>query len=131
MKILGVDHIGIMCADVNAASLHYGKKIGLETESFLFSEKFGCKIAMVPCGSLKLELMEPAKTGAGRDWLNSHGEGIHHICYIVTDLEAAYREAVALGADREDGLIMSAEGKQVFFMKAGELNGVISEFVQA
>lgn len=130
MQPIRVDHIGIMVRDLPSASAAYAERIGLKTETFLFSEKFGCTIAMIPCGALKLELMQPAPSGAGRDWLNAHGEGLHHICYTVKDLHAAYEEAKELCIDREDGLLISAEGKEAFFVLAGALNGVITEFIE-
>ncbi len=130
MESIRVDHIGIMVRDIQAAAAAYGERIGLPTEKYLFSEKFGCTIAMVPCGSLKLELMQPAASGAGRDWLNSHGEGLHHICYTVRNLHDAFEEAKERQIDRADGLLISAEGKEAFFIRADALNGVISEFIE-
>ncbi len=130
MKIKKIDHIGIMVENCEKASAIYKEKLGFLVEKVIYNKDFGCKIAFIKCGGLKIELVEPAKTGTGRTFLNSKGEGLNHICYAVEDIEDAFREAESSGIARNDGIRIGAEGNRVFFIEAGELCGVLTELTE-
>lgn len=130
MEIVAIDHIGIMVKNCRAAAENYAQKIGLQTKEILVATDFDCKIAFLPCNGVKIELVEPADVGPGRESLNNNGEGLHHICYIAKDFEDAYKEAYNKGLVRDDGIRMGAEGKRVFFIPAGNLCGVLTEICE-
>lgn len=130
MKIKNVDHIGIMVENCEKAAAIYKEKLGFTAEEIIYNKDFGCKIAFIKCGDLKIELVEPAKTGTGRNFLNTKGEGLNHICYAVEDIEEAFHEAESAGIARKDGIRTGAEGDRVFFIEAGELCGVLTELTE-
>ena len=50
------------------------------------------KIALVQVGNVELELVQPLDgTSLYRDWLDEHGEGLHHLQFLVDDLAETSR----------------------------------------
>lgn len=122
-----IDHIGIMVRDIDASVKQFAA-LGLTMEKRVVAEDFNCEIAFLPCGELTIELVRPLGPGKGMDFLNTRGEGLHHICFDVEDLYAAHSQ---LGRElelREDGIKIGAEGKEVFFIKPESLNNVLTEY---
>ncbi|MBQ3864549.1 MAG: VOC family protein [Clostridia bacterium] len=58
-----------------------------------------CKLAFFSLSSgVQLELIEPDEgPSTWREYLDAHGEGIHHIAFIVKDMDRVVRECMAEG----------------------------------
>jgi methylmalonyl-CoA epimerase len=92
----------------------------------------GVTVALLPVGDSRIELLEPVgqDTPVGR-FIEKRGEGLHHICYEVDDLEAKLQEVRSLGLRVLDGYPRrGAEGKLVAFLHPSSANGVLVELVQ-
>lgn len=102
-------HIGVLVRDIDRAMEAYSKLFHVDAwESFgelrENAEYYGkphklCyKAAMAPIGALNLELIQPTEPGSVfYDDLEAHGEGMHHVCIAVDDIEKAEEECRALG----------------------------------
>jgi methylmalonyl-CoA epimerase len=86
---------------------------------------------MVEVGETKLELIEPiGPAGTIAKFIESRGEGIHHICVEVDDIVAAMKDLSDKGMrliDREPR--QGIEGK-VAFVHPKSMNGVLVELVE-
>jgi methylmalonyl-CoA epimerase len=82
-----IDHIGIVVENLEKAIVAYTEGMGLEVKHIEESEEFNVKIAFLPVGEVLIELIEPTGLGMAQEFLNEHGEGMHHICYRVQNLE--------------------------------------------
>ncbi len=80
----------------------------------------------------ELELLEPtsADSPVGR-FLAKRGEGIHHLSFMVPDLERALREAEAAGLDLIDRAPRDgSHNTKIAFLSPRTLNGVLVELCQ-
>lgn len=94
--IRGVDHVGIAVRSIAAARVFY-EALGLAVEAIEEVPGDQVRVAMIPCGGMRLELLEPtsAESPIAR-FLERRGPGLHHLCLATDDLgadDARLREA--------------------------------------
>jgi methylmalonyl-CoA epimerase len=129
-----IDHVAIVVRDLDAALRFYRDTLGLEPSRVLDFPSEGVKIAFLPMGGpggSEIELLQPiaADTGVAR-FLDRHGEGLHHICLEVPDIERALADLRASEAPVLDSAPRpTAEGRGIFIHPKGT-NGVLLELVQ-
>jgi len=87
-----IDHIGIVVKDLNKALRVYSDGMGINVKRIEHSEEFQVKVAFLPVGEVMVELLEPTGPGMILDFLNERGEGLHHICYRVSNINKALKE---------------------------------------
>jgi methylmalonyl-CoA/ethylmalonyl-CoA epimerase len=91
----------------------------------------GAAAAMAAGGTL-LELLEPTApdTPVGR-FLASRRGGLHHLAFLVQDLEAALREAEACGLELIDRTARDgSHGLRIAFLHPRSFHGVLVELCQ-
>src|SRR5437773_6184488 len=83
-----IDHLGIAVKSLAAAKKFY-EKLGLQVVGEELVEHERVRIAMVPVGETRIELLEPTTPDSpiGR-FLAKRGEGLHHVALRVPDLGA-------------------------------------------
>ena len=83
-----VDHIGIVVRDLDQAMKLYRDAFGIESGLVYEAEETKAKIAFFPVGEVKIELLQPTEANSvtGK-FLEKRGEGIHHICFKVKDVD--------------------------------------------
>jgi methylmalonyl-CoA/ethylmalonyl-CoA epimerase len=133
-----IDHVGIACRDLEASVAHYTSTFGLAVLGRETNEAQGVHEAMLyvadgPGGFSCVQLLEPTRPDSpvGR-FLDSHGEGVHHIAYGVDDITAA------LDSLRQGGARLVDEtprhgfgGSAIAFVHPKSVGGVLTELVQA
>ncbi|MFI5273598.1 MAG: methylmalonyl-CoA epimerase [Ktedonobacterales bacterium] len=129
-----IDHVAIVVADLDASLRFYRDVLGIAPSRVIDFPSEGVKIAFLPLGGpggSEIELLEPANpnTGVAR-FLGKHGEGLHHICLEVPNIERALDELRAAGTPVLDATPRStAEGRGIFIHPRGT-SGVLLELVQ-
>ena len=84
-----IDHLGIAVKSLAAAKSIY-EKLGLSISPEETVEAEKVRVAMVPVGESRLELLEAtADDSTIARFIAKHGEGLHHVCLRVPDLAAA------------------------------------------
>jgi methylmalonyl-CoA/ethylmalonyl-CoA epimerase len=127
-----IDHLGIAVRSVRDSLAFYRDVLGLELSGTETVEDQGVRIAMLPVGESRIELLEPIseETTVGR-FIAKRGEGLHHICYEVEDLASKLDEFRLRGVRLLDGYPRpGAEGKLVAFIHPASANGVLVELVE-
>ncbi len=128
---LELHHIGIVVRDLNKAVDHYRMLgFGEPLEADLSDQ--GVRVATFAAGSGYLELLAPIApdTGVTR-FLESRGEGIHHIALKVHDLECELRRLEAQGLELIDHHPrVGAHGWLVAFIHPRSCSGVLTELVE-
>ena len=133
-----IDHVGIACHDLDASIDFYVATFGLTVAGRETNEAQGVREAMMyvadgPAGASYVQLLEPLgpETPVGK-FLQSRGEGLHHIGYGVADV------ATALDQLRADGIRLVDErprhgslGASIAFLHPKSVGGVLTELVQA
>jgi methylmalonyl-CoA/ethylmalonyl-CoA epimerase len=85
--------------DVDAALEQYKRRLGIEDARRLEWEKGRSREAHFQLGDVEIQLCQSLDPdGRFAQHIAAHGEGVHHICLVVEDIEAAIDEAVANGA---------------------------------
>ena len=133
-----IDHVGIACRDLASAVAFYESTFGLVVAGREENSEQGVREALLrvadaPAGASYVQLLEPLgpDTPVGR-FLARHGEGVHHIGYGVTDIEAALASIGAAGVRLIDARPRHGSmGASIAFLHPKDVGGVLTELVQA
>jgi methylmalonyl-CoA/ethylmalonyl-CoA epimerase len=86
--IEGIDHIGIAVYSIAEARGFY-EALGLVVEAVEDVPQEGVRVALIPCGAARIELLEPTSDDSPiARFLAKRGPGIHHLCLSSSDLRA-------------------------------------------
>jgi len=86
--IRGVDHLGIAVRSIAESRVFY-EALGLAVEAVEEVPGEGVRVAMIPCGAMRLELLEPTSGESPiARFLERRGPGLHHLCLATDDLGA-------------------------------------------
>ena len=129
VKSKGLDHVAIVVRDLDAAIRLYRDTLGLELTQVEEVPEQQVTTAIFGRGMGRVELICPttADSGVAR-FLEKRGEGLHHICLEVEDLEAALGALRAAGAPLVDEVPRpGAGGARVAFVHPRGARGVLTE----
>ena len=86
--IEGIEHIGIAVRSIDEARGFY-EALGLRVEAIEDVPHEGVRVALIPCGPARIELLEATSDDSpvGR-FLDKRGPGLHHICLASGDVRA-------------------------------------------
>ncbi|HKD42285.1 MAG TPA: methylmalonyl-CoA epimerase [Myxococcaceae bacterium] len=131
-KAKGLDHVAIAVKDLDASIAFYRDVLGLELHDIEEVPGQKVKTAIFGRGMGRIELICPtsADTGVAR-FLDKRGEGLHHVCIEVEDIEAAMAELRKKGAPLIDEVPQpGAGGARVAFVHPKGARGVLTELRQ-
>jgi len=123
-----LDHIGIAVKSIDAARVVY-EALGLRVDHVETVDSQKVRTAFLAAGDSTIELLEPSSADSTiAKFIEKRGEGIHHICLRVDDLESE------LARLRERGFrlineapVPGAHGCRVAFLHPAAGNGVLIE----
>lgn len=123
-----IDHVGVAVRSIEEARGFY-EALGLEIEEIEVVESEGVRVAMIPCGESRIELLEPTRDDSPiATFLEKRGPGMHHLCLGTDDVESddsRLRDA-GLRVLREEPTI-GAGGCRVQFVHPKSSGGVLLE----
>lgn len=127
-----IDHIGIAVKDIDTTAAFYRDVLGL---SFVGIEEVAeqkVKVAFFSIGETNIELVMPTSEDSPvAKFLDSKGEGIHHLCYASDDIEADLAHLKDRGARLIDEIPRAgAHGAKVAFVHPKSSRGVLTELSQ-
>jgi methylmalonyl-CoA/ethylmalonyl-CoA epimerase len=128
---LKIDHIGIVVHDIKEALGVYQAALGLPMDEIVEVADQQVQVAFLPIGESNIELVQPtnAETGIAR-YLERRGEGIHHICIEVEDIEAALAQLRAHDVQLIDETPRQGAHGRVAFIHPKGAHGVLIELVE-
>lgn len=131
MTIKRIDHVAVVVENLAAALSVYRDALGLVVSKQETMPEQDVKMAFLPSGDSEIELLEPIHpdSGIGR-YLARRGEGLHHICLEVDDLQATLAELKARGAQLIDETPRRGAYGQVAFIHPKGAHGVLIELLQ-
>jgi len=126
-----LDHIGIVVGDIAAALQFYETALGLPLRETVELADQEVKVAFLPIGESNIELVQPTSddTGVAR-YLARRGEGIHHICIEVEDIEVALVRLEARNVQLIDQQPRQGAHGRVAFIHPKGAHGVLVELVE-
>jgi len=127
-----IDHLGIAVKSLAAAKGIY-EKLGLIASAEEVVEGEQVRVAMLPVGDSRLELMEAtSESSAVAKFIAKHGEGLHHVCLRVPDLTAVVERLKKDGVRLVSNEIkVGAGGHRYVFVHPSSVGGVLLELVEA
>jgi methylmalonyl-CoA/ethylmalonyl-CoA epimerase len=127
-----INHLGIATKGIDEALEFWSDALGLENVHTEIVADQKVRVAMLPLGESRIELLEPTSDDSPiSKFLAKRGGGIHHIAVEVDDIEAALGKLKARGVRLIDEKArIGAEGCLVAFVHPSSSNGVLLELVQ-
>lgn len=127
-----INHLGIATKGIDEALKFWSDALGLENVHTEVVEGQKVKVAMLPLGESRVELLEPTSDDSPiSKFLEKRGGGIHHIAVEVDDIEATLAKLRAEGLELIDEKPrIGAEGCLVAFVHPRSSGGVLLELVQ-
>jgi len=124
-----VSHVGIAVRDLDSAIKSYEILTGAQNPAIENVESEKVKVAMFSSGGGRIELLAATSEDSPiAKFINNRGEGLHHICIYVDDIESKLRELKEAGIKVIDETYRrGAEGKKIAFVHPQNLNGVLIE----
>lgn len=130
-KIKKINHVAIVVEDMDAAMGFWRDALGLTLDHLEEVPSQASKVAFLPVGDSEVELVQPTDPESGMaKYLEKRGEGMHHLCIEVDDIEGM------LGALREKGVRLISEepitlpGRRMAFIHPKSANGVLIELYE-
>lgn len=127
-----VHHVAVIVRDLDAALGFYRDRLRLPVDVVLPIDSDGVRIAFLPVGESKIELVEPTDTSTGvARFLESRGEGFHHVCLEVADINAELSRLAAEGVELIDTTARPGAEGPVAFIHPHSCHGVLVELIEA
>jgi methylmalonyl-CoA epimerase len=130
--ITRIDHIGIAVQNINDALAFFQDALGVKLDRVESEEGGRTQVAFLPVGTSDVELVEPQDTDSGlAKFLAKRGEGVHHICFEVDDIDAALARLKEKGAQLIDETPrVNTKGMRYAFIHPKSAHGVLIELYQ-
>lgn len=132
MSLNKIEHIGIAVKDMSQANELFELLLGVPCDKVERVESEGVATSFFNVGPNKIELLEATTPDSPiAKFIEKRGEGIHHIAFDVTDIEAEIKRLQDAGyrlihEQPKEG----ADNKKIAFLHPKSTNGVLVELCQ-
>jgi methylmalonyl-CoA/ethylmalonyl-CoA epimerase len=129
-KPVRVAHIGVAVRALAETLPLYRDILGLPVVPL--DDADGARITGLAAGDALIELLEPADPDSpiGK-FITRRGPGLHHICFVMPDLDRALERCRAAGVRLIDDVPrIGAEGKRIAFVHPSATGGVLVELTE-
>ncbi len=132
MDITHIEHIGIAVRSIEEQLPYYEQILGLKCYNIETVEDQKVKTAFFKVGETKIELLEPTSPDSTiAKFLETRGEGVHHIAYATKNVKDALKKAEEKGVrliDKEPR--KGAEGLNIAFLHPKSTGRVLTELCE-
>jgi len=127
-----IDHIGIAVKDLESALQFYRDQLGLDEVGREEVEEQKVRVAFLPVGESKLELLESTDPeGPVAKYIEAKGEGIQHVALRVENLEEKLKELKEKGVRLIDEEPRHGAGDaRIAFVHPKSTGGVLLELCE-
>ena len=127
-----INHIGLAVHSIAKALEVFRDALGLQVERTELIEDQGVKVAFLPLEGIHLELLEPIdETGPVARFLRRKGQGVHHVCLEVDDIEAVLSALQQRGVRLVDERPrIGAGGIKIAFLHPSSTRGILLELCE-
>ena len=124
-----VHHVGIVVNSADEALNFYRDALGLPVTADRVIEDQGVRGVLLQIGESEIELLEPVRDGTGvARFLETRGEGMHHICFESDDVDKELDAARAKGIQLIDEKPRLGLAGMICFLHPRSNHGVLVEF---
>jgi methylmalonyl-CoA epimerase len=126
-----IDHLGIAVVSLDKALIFYEQQLGISVSLRETVEKEKVKVAMLPAGESRIELLEATEPDSViAKFIEKRGEGLHHVAVKVPDLASTIARLKQSGARLLNDPRIGAGGHLYVFVHPSSTCGVLLELIQ-
>lgn len=126
-----IHHVAVVVRDADQALAFYRDALGLRVTADQVIEDQGVRGVLLECGDGEIELIQPVRDGTGvARFLESRGEGLHHLCFQTDDVARELDEAKARGIRVIDQAPRRGLAGLICFLHPSASTGVLVEYAQ-
>ncbi|MDT9546237.1 MAG: methylmalonyl-CoA epimerase [Chlorobium sp.] len=128
--ITSIDHIAIAVTDLDEAVRTFSSVLGCAPETVRIETvpDEGVRVAFLPVGGTKIELLEPIhETSPITRFLEKNGDGMHHIAFATDNINSEQERLTESGMRTLGSVRQGAGGKEILFLHPKDTNRVLLE----
>jgi len=126
-----VDHIAIAVKNLDEALGVFESLLGTKAAHIETIAEQGVKAALIPIGDGEIELIQPIDAEGGvAKFIEKRGEGIHHICLEVDNIDEELKSLAARGVELIDKQARKGLAGKVAFLHPRAAKGVLIELAE-
>ena len=131
-KIKQINHVAIVVEDIDASLAFWCDALGIEMHELRDVPAEKSKVAFLPVAGSEIELVQPTSDDSGiAKYLVKRGQGMHHVCLEVDDIEGMLAQLSAKGVRLiNEQPRTAADGKRYAFVHPESTSGVLVELYQ-
>jgi methylmalonyl-CoA/ethylmalonyl-CoA epimerase len=131
-RIGRVHHVALIVRSIDDSLGLWRDALSLEFETVMDIPSDHVRIAFLGVGESKIELVEPTDTSTGvARFLESKGEGFHHVCFEVPNLAETLLRLEIDGIELIDTAPRKGAEGPVAFLHPRSCHGVLVELIEA
>jgi methylmalonyl-CoA/ethylmalonyl-CoA epimerase len=131
MTIRRIDHVAIVVENLERALDVYRDALGLALSHVEALPEQNVRIGFLPVGDSEIELLEPTNPDSGiGKYLARRGEGMHHICLEVDNIEISLAELKQRGVELIGETTQRGAHGRIAFVHPKGAHGVLIELVE-
>jgi methylmalonyl-CoA/ethylmalonyl-CoA epimerase len=130
--VKSLHHVGIAVRSIEEQRSFYEGVLGAVFEDEQEMPDLRLRICFLRVGDVRLELVQPTDSGSRvQSFLDRRGEGLHHLAFVVDDLEARITELKASGIRMVDDVPRAgAHQMRIAFLHPYSSGGVLTELCE-
>ncbi len=129
--IKNVHHVGVVVRDIEQALGFYRDTLGLRVHKIQTMDDQGVRAALLTLGDSEIELLQPVvdDNGVAR-YLERRGEGLHHVCFEVDDVDGDLRALQKMQVELIDQEPRIGIAGRICFLHPSAMDGTLVELCE-
>ncbi len=130
-KVTKINHIAVVVKSIEESKKFWEENLGIKLDHVEVVPSQKSKVAFFPIGDSEVELVEPTDPESGlAKYLEKRGEGMHHLCLQVDNIEEKLAELKAQGVRLINEEPEVLPGRKMAFIHPKAGNGVMIELYE-
>lgn len=131
-KIVKINHIGIVVHDIEKSLRFWQDILGISLDYTEKVPSMNLDLAFLKLDKTRIELLEPTSMEGNEyfDLLKSKGQGFHHICLEVDDIDEMLVKLKLNNIKLKDEAAIELPGRKLAFLEPESCDGVIVELYE-
>ena len=131
MAVTKINHVAIAVKDIESSLDFWENKLGLKLDYIEEVPSEHSRVAFIPIGDSLIELVQPTSPDTGMAaFLEKRGEGIHHICVEVEDIDETFNMLKEKGVRLINTEPQVLPGRKMAFVHPKSTGGVLVELYE-
>ena len=127
---LNINHVAIAVTDIEKTITFYQDTFGIAASDIENIEDQGVRATLIKVGNSQLEIIQPINNqGSVSRFIEKRGEGLHHICFEVEDLQGTLDRLNENGVQLIDESPREGLSGEIAFIHPKSSRGVLIELV--